>query len=252
MLIIAPRQLKRRTTNSMRARIHARALLVVGEIMCLLGGGYADGALSRWRTLYELAVTASFLNGSGGELSERYLASVEFQALRDAKHRNECAEEAGIGPVSEEEVQFLERRCAALEAALGKEMRNEYGWAARALHKKKPNFVDLEAAVELGHWRPYYRWASQPTHAGYRPPLSILGTAESVSVEEVFLIGQSSSGLAAPMEMTAASLSMATSALILTKPSLDVLVIMNILIKLTAEIGPLASKLESHGHDQWV
>jgi hypothetical protein len=46
--------------------LHARALLV-GECVCLMKGGFAEGALSRWRTLHELNVIAAFLakNGQG-------------------------------------------------------------------------------------------------------------------------------------------------------------------------------------------
>ena len=33
--------------------LHARALQVFSEIMCLLKNGYPDAALARWRTLYE-------------------------------------------------------------------------------------------------------------------------------------------------------------------------------------------------------
>ena len=38
--------------------LQARALLVSNEILCLLAGGYPDGALSRWRTLHEIGVVA--------------------------------------------------------------------------------------------------------------------------------------------------------------------------------------------------
>jgi Family of unknown function (DUF5677) len=41
--------------------LHARSLLVTSEIICLLRGGFADGALSRWRTLHELAVISTFI-----------------------------------------------------------------------------------------------------------------------------------------------------------------------------------------------
>jgi hypothetical protein len=40
--------------------LHARALLISREILCLLYGGFPDGALSRWRSLHEIAVTAVF------------------------------------------------------------------------------------------------------------------------------------------------------------------------------------------------
>src|SRR5713101_2870242 len=64
--------------------LHARSLLVVREIICLMHGGHPDGALSRWRTLHELAVTATFLGKHGPETAHRYLASHYFNAYSAA------------------------------------------------------------------------------------------------------------------------------------------------------------------------
>ena len=41
--------------------IHSRALLTSRECLVLLKNGYADGAFSRWRTLYELSVISALL-----------------------------------------------------------------------------------------------------------------------------------------------------------------------------------------------
>ena len=38
--------------------LHARAILVTEEVLCLLRGGFPDGALARWRSLHEIAVHA--------------------------------------------------------------------------------------------------------------------------------------------------------------------------------------------------
>jgi hypothetical protein len=43
------------------SRSHARACQIDEEIICLLEGGFADGAMARWRTLHEVAVVASFI-----------------------------------------------------------------------------------------------------------------------------------------------------------------------------------------------
>ena len=40
--------------------LHARAIRVSNEILALLCEGFPDGALSRWRTLHEIAVAATF------------------------------------------------------------------------------------------------------------------------------------------------------------------------------------------------
>lgn len=43
--------------------LHARSLRVANEICALLIAGFPDGALSRWRSLHELAVVGYFLSG---------------------------------------------------------------------------------------------------------------------------------------------------------------------------------------------
>ncbi len=54
--------------------LHAKALLVASEIICLLKGGFADGALTRWRTVYETNVVAALIRQEGQELALRYRA----------------------------------------------------------------------------------------------------------------------------------------------------------------------------------
>lgn len=45
--------------------IHGRALQIYLEIVTLIKNGFADGAYSRWRSLYELAIIASFILKNG-------------------------------------------------------------------------------------------------------------------------------------------------------------------------------------------
>ncbi|SPP97822.1 DUF5677 domain-containing protein [Bradyrhizobium vignae] len=96
--------------------LHARALLVAREIQCLLYGGYPDGALSRWRSLHEIAVMAVFLKQHDSETSHRYLASFPFTALRAARQLNEHAERANMTPFSQQELAAMKpmrRSCPA-------------------------------------------------------------------------------------------------------------------------------------------
>jgi len=218
--------------------LHARSLLIAREILCLLYGGFPDGALSRWRSLHELAVTAVFLKTQDQEVSHRYLASFPFRALYAANKLNEHAERANMQPFSQQEIKTMVARCAGFEARFGKEMHNEYGWAAVALNNPKPNFAQLEKAVSLDHWRPRYRWASQHTHGGYRPPLSMLGTSESAG--PVHLVGQSNSGFTDPIHMTAISLNQATSSLLTVRPTVDNIIFLQIVGDLSNDIGQVA------------
>ncbi|WP_129267503.1 DUF5677 domain-containing protein [Bradyrhizobium betae] len=224
--------------------LHARALLISREVLCLLYGGYPDGALSRWRSLHEIAVTAVFLQKHDQEVSHRYLASFPFAALNAAKQLNEHAERANMTPFLEEELAEMKQRCDGFEARFGKEMHNERGWASPALKNPKPTFAQLEKAVALDHWRPRYRWASQHTHGGYRPALAMLGTAEST--QPVHLVGQSNSGFTDPIHMTAISLNQVTSSLLIVRPTVDNIVFLQIISDLSDELGEVAFEVEKH------
>ena len=73
-------------------KLHARGCLLTSEIHDLLQGGYASGAMARWRTLHEITVIASFIRQHGQEIAERYLLHHQVEAYRSAVQYNENAE----------------------------------------------------------------------------------------------------------------------------------------------------------------
>jgi hypothetical protein len=221
--------------------IHARSMLVASECICLMRGGFPDGALSRWRTLHELNVVASFLL-SNGNAAERYMVSFEIQALTAARQMERYAERSKMDPPTADEIAAIEARCNAHVARFGKDIQNDYGWASEVIGKKSPNLLDLEEAVGLDHWRPRFKWASQHTHGGHRPFGSMLATTEALS--PVFAIGQSNSGMVDPLHMTAISLTHVTSSLLMSRPSIDSAVCSKVLVGLADDLGSAAMKVE--------
>jgi hypothetical protein len=219
--------------------LHARALLITREIICLIQGGYADGALSRWRSLHEVAVTAFFLSQHGEEIAERYIASFDFAALQAAEQLNRYAARANLTPIDDQQLAEMRERRDELAARFSKDMTN-YGWASPVV--SNTTFAAIEEAVQLDHWRPRYKWGSQHTHAGYRPQGTMLGLSETF--EDIYLVGASNSGFTDPLQMTAISLVLATHSMLLLRPKLDYLVVIRILESLSDEIGPLAETLE--------
>lgn len=55
--------------------IHGRGLQQFLEIITLMKNGFTDGAYSRWRSLYELNIIASFISKYGEEVAEAYISS---------------------------------------------------------------------------------------------------------------------------------------------------------------------------------
>lgn len=223
----------------------ARALLLTREILCLIEGGFADGALGRWRTLHEAAVIAVFLASHDDITAERYLASFQFAARRAMDQLNAVADRAHLEPFTEEQIQVASHACESLQGRLGEGLGEDYGWAREALGKSKRHRVklaDLEVSTGLDHWGPRVRWSSQSVHGAYRPPLASLGMSEAQ--KEVHLIGQSNSGMVDPIHMTAISLQLVATSFLATWPNAERLVSMKITGEICDEIGHLAQSAE--------
>lgn len=224
--------------------LHGRAVLVSREGLCLMMGGFPDGALGRWRTLHEIAVVAHFLAGEDQDISQRYLLHRDVQAHKAMKQYREHQDRANLKPISAEELEQARVRADQIITHHGIEMKNDWGWAAPVIGKQSPKLFDLEKHQGLDHWRPRYKWASQDTHAGYRPPSGTLGTSEAK--DPVILVGPSNSGLTDPAHMTAISLVLATAALICLKPNMDRLLAQQVCQKLSDEIGEAFLNADSY------
>jgi hypothetical protein len=215
--------------------IHARALLVGNEIITLMKGGFADGALARWRTLHELAVVACFVSTHDNSIANRYLLAYRVQASKAMRQYQEYADRAGLDRYSSEEIKKSEEQRNRILAEFGDEMRNEYGWAAPILGNKNPTLHDIEKSVGLDHWRPRYKWAAHYSHANFKPPSTLLGMSEAS--EPMLLIGPSNSGMTDPAHMTALSITQSTASLLLTKQTIDHILAVEILRKLSDDVG---------------
>jgi hypothetical protein len=201
-------------------RLHSRALLIAREALHLCKGGYADGALSRWRSLHECKVIATFIASNGNEAAIRYFASFECASLKAAKELNTVVGLPGYDlGFNDQEIEAMERRVKDICDELGPEMRHDYGWAGKVLNKAKPTFANIEESVGLAHERPRYRWASQHTHATSRPPNKLLGASEST--ELMYLVGASNSGMTDPLQFVALGLADMTKLLLEVRPTLD-------------------------------
>ena len=50
---------------------HMRACQIADEVLCLIEGGFADGAMARSRSLHEVAVISAFVLGHGEDVARR-------------------------------------------------------------------------------------------------------------------------------------------------------------------------------------
>ncbi|MEO0449264.1 MAG: DUF5677 domain-containing protein [Pseudomonadota bacterium] len=227
-------------------RLNGRGLQVASEAIHLLRGGYADGAMSRWRTLHEILVTAMFIRNHGPDVAERYFASVDFSRLKAANQINRFADRANLQPFSSEELLQFEKRCEAWEERFGEKL-NDHDWARPGfpglVSKARITFAHLEENTGMDHWRPRYKWASQHTHAGHRDHGVGLGLTETDS--DIILVGASNSGFVDPMQMISLHVCSLATILLLTRPSIDTLTITRALYELAHEVGETAIEREA-------
>lgn len=226
------------------AHLNPKALLITSEILCLLEGGFADGALARWRSLHETVVTAMFIRKHGRTVARDFRLSVWFDNHKAATALNLVADRAGIPAFSDEELSEIVAARDAAEAEVGRRLRFDWDWASTAFGgRERLQFVDIERDVGMDHWRPRYKWSSQRVHSSFRSPMDLLGMSEAEDFR--FQIGPSNSGFVDPMHMTAISLvQMATTFLMVGEINVDRLVYVQILKALSDEIGEAAFRVQ--------
>lgn len=213
--------------------LHAKALLVTSEIICLLRGGFADGALTRWRTLYENNVIATLIRQEGQELAFRYVAHSRVQAWLRAVAESDNLQDEDAG---------LQKQAEFAIANFGEEMKFRHGWASKLVGKKKPTFKDIAAKCGQEAEGGVYEYASQHIHFNHRMFDELLETCESE--QNVLLVGPSNSGMVGPLTAAAISMVEATFLLLLHKPNLDRLALLDSVWRMAKRMNKLAGGLE--------
>lgn len=216
-------------------RLHGRACQISNEILVLLRSGYADGAHARWRTLHEIVVTGFCISEHGQELAEKYLLHDTMQRYKLADQYQKHSDRLNLEPISQQEFNDLKTERDKLISRFGKSFKNDYGWAASITHSESPTMSAIEQCVDLEHWRPFYRMASDNVHPNSHGAYYRLGLTSHQN--NVILAGPSNAGLADPGHSAAVSLHQITVVLLGTRSSFDCIVVSMILQKLVDEIG---------------
>jgi hypothetical protein len=201
----------------------------------LLKSGFADGAHARWRSLHEIAVVASFIKTHGNEVAERYLLHDNIESYKAATLYQKYYQALGDEPISQDEYDSVKAVRDKLVARFGSSYKNNYGWASSALDKDDPTFSDIEEDSGLDHLRPYYKLASHNVHANPKGVMFRLGLLGNT--QNILLAGPSNFGFTDPAQGTAISLGLITVTLLTSKPTIDNLVLSNVLLKFESEIG---------------
>lgn len=199
-------------------RLHARGCQIAREIHILLSNGLADGAHARWRTLHEVAVTASFIKEHGADVAERYLLHSGIENYKAALQYQSHCSMLGLRPLAAVELDRLREQHDQLIDKFGPDFKHDYGWASAVLGKKNPTFFDIEHSSKFEHLRPYVKLASANVHASAKGISFRLGLYPGA---EILLAGPSVFGLGDPGRTTAFSIMLLTTTLLLLQPSIE-------------------------------
>lgn len=223
-------------------RTHARACQVTYEILCLLRGGFADGAFARWRTLYELSVISFFIMEHGNQIAERYLEYAGIETYYEMLEYNKHYSRLGFEPLTADERKDTIQVRDKLIAKYGLEFGGFYGWTATVLPEKKRSFRGIEENVRLSHWRPFYKLACHNVHPGSKGDSSRLGLSDTN--DDLLLCGASNYGLADPGQNTSISLTQVTTCLLTVAPSYERLVTLKAMKLLSDETCDLFVQIQ--------
>lgn len=209
-------------------RLHVRSCQITAEVIALMEGGYADGAMARWRTLHEIEAVASLIEKNDEDLAERYLAHDAVEAKKAANLYQSNHLTLGFEPISDQEMDRIDEYYSQMVSKYGPEFKEEYGWAAKHLANKRPNFFVLLDNLGQKHMKSYYKMASYNVHAGTRGIGFKLGVLDGNSPT---VAGATNAGFEEPLQNTALSLVNLTS-LLLKPVDLDHTIQLATLIKL--------------------
>ena len=226
------------TKQNVLLRLHAKALQIFAEVICLLKHGFADGALGRWRALHEAAVMASLIAANDETLAQRFLDFRWVESWRRMKTYQHNAQRLGVKPFEREEMDQAHGKSDEMLAKYGQSFRGNYGWAASVVKAtgREVSFRDIAEEVGIDHLKPYYQWACEKIHVGYLTVHKSLGLREDLD-EQVMIAGPSNAGLCDPAHLSAISLHQVTCTLSTVFPSMDVLVGCKITEMLVEKIG---------------
>lgn len=208
--------------------------------MNLLEGGFADGAMARWRTLHELSVIATVISDGGEAVAERYVYHQAIEAKGALDEYLRCYELLGFRPMPVREIASVNRHYDLAIKKFGPEFKSPYGWASDYIGKKKPILHDLETAAGRAAMHSY-KFASLNVHASSRGTFYTLGLLDGQTGQ---LAGASNVGLSEPGQNTAITLTQVTGLLVRPKARIEEILGLRVLLLLRDRIPAAFVKVE--------
>jgi len=198
-------------------QIHGRGVQVAMEIHQLLKSGFADGALARWRLLYELSIDSLYILKREENIAEQYLIYPHIKDYYFAKCYQKHSDDLDLEKIDDKAMNSAKKTIEDIQDKFGSGFNDEgygNGWTYDSDGCKSVNVRAKK--VGLNHYKPYYDLACNTVHGDPKGTLDRLGIIQLPDVEqpEYILSGPSNAGLSVPGKLTAIFLSQITFTLI--------------------------------------
>ncbi|MGG0179242.1 DUF5677 domain-containing protein [Bacillus tropicus] len=176
---------------------HIRACSIYSEIIYLIKGGYGTGAITRFRSLHELAVISEFVIESGEEAAECYFDYLPVMQMKDYIYQKKILGESPNSEMDKKELLILLKE---IEMRRGKEFVNprefnDYIWAKSFLKEgQNPSFNQIRRSIKRKHGLKPYKIASNNIHSAPKSIISSLSTYDGTFAGGASNIGVSLAG----------------------------------------------------------
>ena len=198
-------------------KLHIRAINISNEILLLNKSGYPDGAIARWRSLYELSIVLVFLSENEDWVAERYLDHIFVSDYKEAAAYKNCYRKLGYAAIERKTYSIIKKNYEMANEKYGQEYSKDYGWIPKSILKDR-NFSALEKYVKFEKYRTIYKTASKMVHSN---PSCFSSLATEHYGQDVMLLGPSVLGLSEPIENCTISILYISLAILNITPNFD-------------------------------
>jgi hypothetical protein len=163
-----------RVVHFVHHSLYGRSLLAASEVLVLLRTGHGFGALTRWRTLLELASFAEFIQQRGEEAAERFRDHyiVDTNKYLTMRWPDTEGNQATIPPATVALKADIAAQTLALKERYGAAFLRDLGWALKWFPGKgRVTIQDIVDQAGAPKAKVMYRQASAYIHSGGRGTL---------------------------------------------------------------------------------
>lgn len=207
-------------------KIFGKAVVTGKEIITLLKSGFADGAMSRWRSLHEFNVYFQNLvkNNNDKDFTKQLIKKYkDYSIVERYKEINKYHKRDKNFEIADEDYNKIKKSYMEICKINGKEFSKPYAWAKTLFPDKgRIFFSDLEKNVDIDHLALYYQQANYQVHAS---PTGVFNSLGDLKIDGQSLhgvvFGPSNYGLSIPGQLTSISLMQLATSILLLEPNID-------------------------------